>query len=87
MKTYGPMELRIKWMMDETPYDYGDAEDQGETDHYIDLYGVMGCVLETRPPACACCGLKDWTHATSLWSIVGDDDYHRTIERELMAEV
>jgi hypothetical protein len=47
----------------------------------------MGCVVETRAPACACCGRTDWEVAESLWSIVGDDSYHREIERDLISEV
>jgi hypothetical protein len=47
---------------------------------------VVGCVVETRGPACPCCSRKSWETAASLWSIVGDDAYHREIERELMSE-
>lgn len=103
-KTYGPPELRVRWLDDDEPYDPGDTdhcEDHArftagcptcerycaEVDHYVETYGVLGCVIETRAPACGCCGRTDWEHATSLWSIVGDDDYHREIERELMEEV
>jgi hypothetical protein len=87
IQTIGPAELRIQWLEDLEPYEMGDAEDAAETARYLDLYGVMGCVVETRRPACACCGVKQWEHAASLWSIVGDADYHREIERELMSEV
>lgn len=84
--TYGPAELRIRWVEDDEPYDPGDFDD-AETWHYVELYGVYGCIIETRAPTCGCCGRTEWQHAESLWSIVGDDDYHRTIERELVAEV
>jgi hypothetical protein len=84
--TYGPPELRIRWMPDEEPYDWGDIEPTEEDWDTLEREGVYGCVIELRPPACACCGRTDWQHATSLWSIVGDDAYHRTIERELIAE-
>jgi hypothetical protein len=83
--TYGPHELRITWQDDTEPYDPGDCDD-AETWRYVELYGVAGCVVETRAPACACCGRKSWEVAASLWSIVGDADYHREIERELIAE-
>jgi hypothetical protein len=85
--TYGPVELRITWQPDSEPYQLGDAEDAELTEHYIDLYGVQGCVVETRAPACACCGLTQWEHAASLWSIVGDENYMREIERDLISEV
>lgn len=83
--TAGPVELRIQWLEDTEPYDPGDFDD-AETWEYVERFGVYGCVVETRPPACACCGAKTWEHAASLWSIVGDADYHREIERDLMAE-
>jgi hypothetical protein len=86
-KTYGPVELRIRWMEDDEQYDWGDIEPTQEDWNYLDQFGVMGCVLQTREPACACCGRTQWEVAESLWSIVGDDSYHREIERELMAEV
>lgn len=82
--TYGPPELRVRWVDDDEPYDPGDCDD-AETWRYVELYGVVGCVVEVRPPACGCCGRTDWQHAASLWSIVGDNDYHREIERELIA--
>lgn len=85
--THGPAELRIRWEEDWEPYDLGDAEVPGETQRYIDMYGVCGCIIETRAPSCACCGHTSWKVAQSLWSIVGDDAYHREIERELIAEV
>lgn len=84
-KTYGPTELRISWREDPEPYDPGDCDD-AETWAYVDLYGVYGCVVELRAPACGCCGRTAWEPAASLWSIVGDADYHRSIERELIAE-
>lgn len=84
--TYGPPECRIQWLEDTEPYDPGDCDD-AETWEYVERCGVYGCVLETRGPACGCCGARVWEHAASLWSIVGDEDYHREIERELMAEV
>jgi hypothetical protein len=83
---YGPVELRVRWEEDPEPYDVGDAEDHIETAHYVETYGVCGCVVEVRRPACACCGFKQWAHAVSLWSIVGDADYHREVERELISE-
>lgn len=87
MLTYGPIEARVKWVVDEEPYDVGDAEDREDAARYVETYGVFGCVIETRKPVCACCGVAVWEHGASLWSIVGDADYHREIERELMAEV
>jgi hypothetical protein len=88
--TYGPPELRIRWEPDPEPYDIGDidnAEDrEAEVWAYVDLHGVYGCTVELRRPACACCGRTDWEIGASLWGIVGDDGYHREIERELMAE-
>jgi hypothetical protein len=82
----GPLELRVRWLDDDAPYDPGDC-DTAETWDYVARYGVYGCVVETRKPACPCCGAKTWENAASLWSIVGDADYHREIERELIAEV
>lgn len=85
--TIGPAELRIRWEHDDEPYDWGDIEPTAEDWAYLETYGVAGCIVEIRPPACACCGRTDWEHAVSLWSIVGDAAYHRHIERELIAEV
>jgi hypothetical protein len=82
----GPHELRILWEPDPEPYDPGDIPLE-DVQPYIDMFGVDGCVIETRGPACPNCGRKSWEHAASLWGIVGDADYHRTIESELMAEV
>ena len=53
---------------------------------YVQTWGVFGCIVETRAPACGCCGRTEWEHAASVWSIVGDDAYHREIEAELIAE-
>jgi len=86
MKTYGPPELRIQWQPDEEPYDWGDIDPTPEDWDELGRLGVFGCVVELRPPACGCCGRTAWEHAASLWSIVGDDAYHREIERELIAE-
>jgi hypothetical protein len=85
--TLGPVEARIRWMEDDEPYDWGDIEPTAEDWGYLETYGVMGCVVEIRRPACGCCGRTDWEVAESLWSIVGDESYHREIERELLAEV
>lgn len=86
MRVYGPSELRITWRDDPEPYDPGDFDD-AETWEYVDRFGVLGCVVETRRPWCPCCDHKPtWEVAASLWSIVGDADYHALIERELMAE-
>lgn len=82
--TYGPAELRVTWHEDAEPYDPGDFDD-AETWRYVELYGVYGCIVELRPAACGCRGRTDWEHAADLWSIVGDADYHREIERELIA--
>lgn len=83
--TYGPAELRVTWHADDEPYDWGDIDPTPEDYAYLELYGVCGCVVELRPPACGCCGRTDWEYAADLWSIVGDADYHREIERELIA--
>lgn len=86
-KVYGPVEARARWEIDDQPYDPGDCND-AETWAYVEQFGVFGCIVETRGPACPCCGAEpQWEHAQSLWSIVGDADYHREIERELFAEV
>jgi hypothetical protein len=88
--TYGPPELRVEWVIDKEPYDPGDVDEAdaeafyAELNRLLELYGVYGCVIETRAPACGCCGAKAWEHAASLWSIVGDADYH--LERDLIAE-
>jgi hypothetical protein len=104
MATYGPAQLRVRWLDDDEPYDPGDmdhCEDHREPTrgcetcdaysrevwHEVETWGVYGCVLETRAPACGCCGRTDWEHAASLWGIVGDADYHREVEAELMSEV
>jgi hypothetical protein len=86
MTTLGPIELRIRWTEDPEPYDPGDCDD-AETWAYVDTYGVYGCVVETRAPACACCGRTEWEHGASLWGIVGDALYHAEVERDLMTEV
>lgn len=83
---YGPIEARVRWIEDEIAPDPGDV-DPREFFRYAEMFGVYGCVVETRRPACPCCGLKEWEHAESLWSIIGDADYHREIERELLDEV
>ena len=86
--TYGPSELRVRWIADDEPYDPGDYDpaDEAAIWAYVETHGVYGCVVETRAPACACCGLTEWQHAASLWSIVGDDAYHREVEADLVAE-
>ena len=84
---YGPVQARVRWEYDSEPLEMGDipAEDW---EPYVDAYGVMGCIVEARPPACPCCEREpDWQHVTSLWNIVGDDAYHREVERDLFAEV
>lgn len=103
-KTYGPAELRIRWVEDDEPYDPGDldhCEDHlyatpgcatcerysAEIVRQVGTWGVFGCIVETRAPTCACCGRTAWEVAESLWGIVGDDAYHREIERDLMMEV
>lgn len=89
-KTLGPVELRIRWVPDDEEPQHGfDDDDEMAKDFWsaVELYGVYGCVIETRAPACGCCGRTGWEHAESLWSIIGDADYHREIERDLMMEV
>jgi hypothetical protein len=82
---YGPPELRIKWEPDPEPLEPGDIPLE-EWAPYVDRYGIDGCVVELRAPACPCCGRTSWEHAASLWGIVGDRDYHREIERDLILE-
>lgn len=84
--TLGPVEARIKWLEDEEPYEIGDAEDPIDAQRYVETCGVLGCVVETRKPVCGCCGVSSWEHAASLWSIVGDADFHRVVESELLDE-
>ena len=84
--TYGPAEARILWVEDQEAPDPGDCDDAAFWQSVQD-FGVFGCVVETRAPTCACCGVKQWEHAASLWGIIGDADYHCEIERELLTEV
>lgn len=83
---YGPIEARVRWVEDTESPDPGDC-DPDEFFASAEQYGVFGCVIETRGPACPCCGAHEWQPAESLWSIIGPDDYHREVERELLAEV
>lgn len=70
------------------PADCADcAERAAEVWSYVERWGVYGCIVQVRPPACACCGRTGWETAESLWGIVGDEAYCRSIERDLMAEV
>jgi hypothetical protein len=85
--THGPVEARVRWEIDDAPYDWGDIDPTADDWHYLEVHGVWGCIVEIRPPACACCGRTDWQHGASLWGIVGDESYHREIERDLIAEV
>lgn len=48
----------------------------------VERFGLLGCVVEVWDPSPG----KGWTHAASLWSIVGDDNYHRVVEAELADE-
>lgn len=82
---YGPPEARISWHEDSEPIECGDIP-EAEMYALAQQYGVYGCVVELRPPACPCCGAKSWEHVASLWGIIGDADYHRHIERELTDE-
>jgi hypothetical protein len=86
--TYGPPEARVRWEPDDHPFDWGDIEPTDSEREDVDLEGVWGCVVELRPPACACCGRKDWQHGSSLWGVTspGDDSYYRTVELDVMAE-
>lgn len=83
--TYGPAELRLTWRPDDEPLELGDIPWE-DWEPYVEAHGIYGCTVELRRPVCACCGRKDWEHAASLWGIVGDDAYHREIERELISE-
>jgi hypothetical protein len=84
--TYGPAECRVTWEPDDMPFDWGDVNPTESEVREVELKGVWGCVVELRPPACACCGLKSWQHAASLWGVDGDPTYCREVERDLMAE-
>lgn len=95
------IEYRVRWVPDPEPYDSGDmdkceahaaeratvmgcddcAERSREVWAYVAAYGVYGCIIEK---CCECCG--EWSHASSLWSIVGDDEDHREIEAELLQD-
>lgn len=85
--TAGPVEARVRWEIDDQPYDWGDIEPTADDWDTLERLGVLGCIVEIRRPACACCGIKRWEVAESLWSIVGNDAYHREIERDLFAEI
>lgn len=89
MKTYGPVQLRVGWITDEEAPDPGDgtAAEIAEFWRYVELYGVWGCIVETRAPACGCCGQTEWEQVASLWGVVGDREYCAGIERELIADV
>lgn len=78
---HGPAELRITWEPDPEPYELGDAEDPAETVRHIETYGVFGCIVEMRRPAC-----QSWEPVASLWGVVGNDEYWRAIEHELLKE-
>lgn len=88
-KVYGPAELRITWQSDEEEPLHDDTlgeEYMREFWRAVEIYGVYGCTVEIRKPVCPCCGRKEWEHAASLWGIIGDDEYHREIEKDLMSE-
>lgn len=88
-RTIGPPEARITWHTDDEPYDWGDIDPSDDEREAVEDEGVYGCVLETRGPACACCGVRmSWHHAASVWGVTspGDPSYYHTIEAELMIE-
>lgn len=82
---YGPLAVRVRWVPDDEPIECGDIP-EAEMYAYAERYGVYGVIVETRAPACPCCGHVAWIEAASLWSIIGDDAYHREIEREMIRE-
>ena len=70
---------RIRWMPDDNPdLSWADEDTLDKIDR--EVWTVEGCVLETR---CEKCGA--WSHAESLWGIVGpsDDPYRHVVEAEL----
>jgi hypothetical protein len=71
---------RVRWVDDDVPPEW-DAPDE-EISAAVNLFGNMGCVVER---VCDCCG--NWRAVASLWSIVGDSNYHRVVEAELALEV
>lgn len=94
------------------------TERRTEIERSVDLYGVLGCIVErherrarldvslnatedpkTYAEAMAIlneCGDLDtrpvnvvelWEQTESLWGIVGDDDYRREVEKDLLSEL
>jgi hypothetical protein len=57
----------------------GDIPDDEWADA-VEQYGHPGCVIKRKQT----CG--HWDVAASLWSIVGDENYHRVVMAELASE-
>lgn len=68
-------DVRFRWLEDDDEPEYGDIP-PAQMDEEIRQHGHMGCIMERQ---CSCCGL--WVEVDSLWGIVGDEDYHREVER------
>lgn len=83
--TYGPTELRVRWEPDSEPIECGDIP-EAEMYAAAEQWGVYGCIVELRPPACGCCGRTDWEHGASVWSVIGDADYRAEVEADMIAE-
>lgn len=73
-------DVRFRWLEDDESPEYGDIP-PAEMDEEIRQHGHMGCIMERQ---CSCCGL--WVEVASLWGIVGDEDYHREVERNFLRE-
>jgi hypothetical protein len=88
-RVHGPVQARVRWEPDNEPYDWGDIGPTSEDYDYLEMHPPEGCIVEIRRPALLHpdAPAPQWEHAASLWSIVGDDAYHREVERELIAEV
>lgn len=90
---------RVRWEVDDDfdPFHISRVlgADEDSEQHAIDTeiakqaekYGAFGCILEMRSPVCEHCGHGGhWEHKASVWGVIGDGDYRRTVEAGLAAE-
>jgi hypothetical protein len=89
---------RVRWEDDDdfdafyastviSPDDAEQREIDEEIARQAEIYGALGCVIETRSPVCETCGRGgEWEVRSSVWGVVGDDDYRRVVEAEQALE-
>jgi len=71
--------VRLDIEADDMPYQYGDYENEKETNLKIEREGLWGVVTFV---SCPCCGA--WTHVDSCWGFIGEDWRDSGYDTDLM---